>query len=71
MENPFSGEGMDSIMESFNDLISKEKVTLEPLDATTVDVKGLIKDHIYGLLTKKELTPTELQLLTALCNYKG
>lgn len=70
MSNSNFDEAFGGVFDSFAALTKGDAVELVPRNAAGVDIASLVNDHIYGLLTKKELTPQEITLLSALLSYK-
>lgn len=62
---------LNNVLESFSGLVGKDGTLLEPKDSSSIDINQLVNDHIYGLLTKEQLSASQLTLLTALLQYRN
>lgn len=66
MIDPNNPEAFDDIMETLSGILSKQGVISRIKDSSDSDLEGLIKDHIYSLLTKETLSASEIDMLQAL-----
>jgi hypothetical protein len=62
---------LGGVFDSFSTLSQKDNITLCPEDASRINIRNLVDDHIYGLLSEEELSPTQVNLLRALLSYRG
>ena len=67
MSKPTEEDMFGGIFDSFNNLVNKGDVAVvAPMDSSGVVMSKFINDHIYGLLSLDELSPSQVTLLAAL-----
>lgn len=60
------GFELDDMFGSLSAIAGKDAAKIEAADSSQVVMNKLINDHIYGLLSLDELSPGQVNVLTAL-----
>ena len=71
MDNTKEENFLGDFMGSFQDMIGSNGATVLSKDSTGVDIKKLIDDTIYGLLSEESLSTEQVQLLSGLVQGRG
>lgn len=70
MINPDSENLLDDLFQSLGGMAAQGVVKLSPKNSEEVVLNKVINDHIYGLLTLEELSPSQISLLAALLQVR-
>lgn len=61
---------LGGVFDSLTGIIPNNTAETVVVDSTGTNLNQLINDHIFGLLTQKSLTPSQVALLAALLQVK-
>ena len=71
MSNSEANAMLEDIIKPFSSMLDRDRVSLSIRDYSEVSVSKAVNDRILELISKEEITATEIALLSALTQYRS